>query len=65
MKEFPYEDIVNLKHFHDPTRPFMPDAERAAQFMPFKSLNEYEDYVKREANDVEKSDDINYAILYE
>lgn len=54
---FPYEDIVNLPHYHDPTRGFMKNSERAAQFMPFKSLNEYEDYVAKKSDDVNNSGD--------
>ena len=40
-----YDDIINLPHYHDPSRPFMPASERAAQFMPFKSLNGYHEEI--------------------
>lgn len=40
-----YDDIINLEHFHDPKRPFMSRHDRAAQFMPFKSLKAYEEAI--------------------
>lgn len=33
-----YDDIIDLPAFHDPARPRMSNAARAAQFAPFKSL---------------------------
>ena len=50
-----YNDIINLPHYHDPSRPFMPASERAAQFMPFKSLNGYHEEIsvaEKEISDV-------------
>lgn len=40
-----YKDIIDLPHFHAPGRPLMPNSERAAQFMPFKSLKGYDELV--------------------
>lgn len=40
-----YDDIIDLPHFHDPTRGYMSNQDRSAQFMPFKSLKGYEDMV--------------------
>ena len=40
-----YDDIINVKHFHLEGKPFMSNRDRAAQFMPFKSLNGYEDEI--------------------
>lgn len=40
-----YDDIINLEHFHNPKRPFMSRHDRAAQFMPFKSLKAYEEAI--------------------
>lgn len=40
-----YDDIINLEHFHAPGRPYMPNSERAAQFMPFKSLKGYDEMI--------------------
>ena len=36
-----YDDIINLPHFHDPKKPYMSAKDRAGQFAPFKSLNDY------------------------
>lgn len=38
MSNTNYEDIIDLPHYHDPSRPFMAKSDRAAQFAPFKSL---------------------------
>lgn len=47
-----YTDIIDLPHFHAPGRPFMPNSERAAQFMPFKSLKGYDDLVDESAEEI-------------
>ena len=41
-----YTDIIDLLHFHAPGRPYMSNSERAAQFMPFKSLKGYDELVE-------------------
>lgn len=47
--EFPYEDIVNLKHHQSKTRPHMSNYQRAAQFAPFAALTGYGDAVNETA----------------
>ena len=43
-----YEQILNLEHFHQTGRPFMSNRDRAAQFMPFKSLAGFEEKIEEE-----------------
>ena len=43
----PYQDILYLPHFKDPTHPPLSHSKRAAQFMPFKSLNTYETQIEQ------------------
>ncbi|MDO4527042.1 MAG: hypothetical protein Q4B87_03060 [Candidatus Saccharibacteria bacterium] len=64
-KNFPYEDIIELPHFKNPERREMPPAQRAAQFMPFKSLNEYDQYVFNKTDELKTAMDENYEILYD
>ncbi len=59
----PYEDIIGLPHFHDSKRPFMSNRDRAAQFMPFKSLNEYDVYIDNTTSEILNED--NYIIIEE
>lgn len=40
-----YDDIINLPAYHAPSRPYMPLYDRAAQFMPFKSLGDAQDEI--------------------
>lgn len=47
-----YADIINLPHFHAPDRPYMPMSARAAQFMPFKSLNAYHETIDKTEADM-------------
>lgn len=47
-----YDDIIDLPAFHAEGRPYMKNSERAAQFMPFKSLNSYEDMVGAKESEV-------------
>lgn len=47
-----YDDIINLPHFHAEGKPLMSNHDRAAQFMPFKSLKGYDDLVDDKAEDV-------------
>ena len=61
--DFPYTDIIDLPHFHAEGRPYMPNSERAAQFMPFKSLSEYSNYVDNKTDEVNGADDANYTIV--
>ena len=43
----PYREITDLPHFHAPNRPYLSHIKRAAQFMPFKSLDVYEDQIEQ------------------
>ena len=47
-----YDEIIKMEHFHAPGRPFMSNADRAAQFMPFKSLNGFEDSISDSTEDI-------------
>ena len=38
-------NLYEIPHFHDPKRPYMSKHDRAAQFMPFKSLRGFDDMV--------------------
>ena len=40
-----YDDIIKLPHYHDSKRGYMSNRDRAAQFMPFKSLKGYSEMV--------------------
>lgn len=40
-----YDDIIDLPHFHDPSRSNMSMSARAAQFAPYKSLVGYEEII--------------------
>lgn len=46
-KNFEFQDILHLPHFHAPNKPFLSQEKRAAQFMPFKSLDVYEDTIEK------------------
>ena len=48
----PYQDILYLPHFKDPTHPPLSHSKRAAQFMPFKSLNAYEAQIEQKFDDL-------------
>ena len=48
----PYRDILYLPHFKDPTHPPLSHSKRAAQFMPFKSLDAYETQIAQKFNDL-------------
>ena len=47
-----FENIIDLPHFHEKGRPFMSSVDRAAQFMPFKSLNGYHEIIDEGAEEV-------------
>ena len=48
----PYQDILYLPHFKDPTHPPLSHSKRAAQFIPFKSLNDYETQIEQKFDDL-------------
>lgn len=48
----PYQDILYLPHFKDSTHPPLSHSKRAAQFMPFKSLNAYETQIEQKFDDL-------------
>lgn len=53
-----YEEIIDLPHFHAPEHGFMPNLERAAQFMPFKSLKGYEEMIGGKAEETANKTDM-------
>ena len=46
MREFDYEDIINLPHHTSTKHPRMTQLARAAQFSPFAALTGYDDAIK-------------------
>ncbi len=59
MKNNCYDDIIDLPHYHDPSRPYMSHSDRAAEFAPFKSLT-----VDHLYDASESSMDPDYEILW-
>lgn len=58
-----YGDIIRLPHYKDPSRKPMSMHDRAAQFMPFKSLKGYDEMVQAKAS---KSEQVIWEdIIYE
>ncbi|MBR5046372.1 hypothetical protein IKX73_01940 [Candidatus Saccharibacteria bacterium] len=47
-----YDDIINLPHFHDPTKPYMSLRDRAAQFASYKSLVGYEKMIEEKTEEL-------------
>lgn len=47
VSNFEFQDILHLPHFHAPDKPYLSPEKRAAQFMPFKSLDTYEDVIEK------------------
>lgn len=47
-----YDDIINLPHFHDPSRSHMSMHNRAAQFAPYKSLVGYDEMIDTKATEL-------------
>lgn len=64
MRDFPYEDIINLPHHVSRTHPQMSVYNRAAQFAPFAALTGHDEAIEETAvlqrfdalNDVELTD---------
>ena len=48
----PYQDILYLPYFKDPTHSPLSHSKRAVQFMPFKSLNAYEAQIEQKFDDL-------------
>lgn len=44
-----YEDIINLEHHKSQNYPWMPEADRAAQFAPFAALVGFEQIIEETA----------------
>lgn len=57
MKDEELEKLLERKAFHAPGQPYMSMSARAAQFMPFKSLNSYHDQVLQKEEDLLTEDD--------
>ena len=47
VPNFEFQDILHLPHFHAPDKPYLSPEKRTAQFMPFKSLDTYEDVIEK------------------
>ena len=47
-----YNDIIDLPHFHDPSRSHMSMSARAAQFAPYKSLVGYDEMIDTKATEL-------------
>lgn len=47
-----YDDIIDLPHFHDPSRPYISMHDRAAQFAPYKSLTGYDEMIALKAGEL-------------
>ncbi|MBQ1373231.1 hypothetical protein IIY66_00290 [Candidatus Saccharibacteria bacterium] len=47
-----YDDIIDLPHFHDSSRPCMTMHDRAAQFAPYKSLVGYDEMIDTKATEL-------------
>ena len=48
-----FQDILHLPHFHAPNKPYLSSEKRTAQFMPFKSLDTYEDTIEKKLQTLE------------
>ncbi len=51
-----YDDIINLPHYHDPEKPYMPMNERAGQFAPYKSLHGYHEEIGESEREIMRGD---------
>ena len=47
-----YDDIIDLPHFHNSSRPYMSMHDRAAQFAPYKSLTGYDAMISAQAEEL-------------
>ncbi len=52
-----YDDIINLPHYHNPDKPFMPVRDRAGQFAPYKSLVGYEKMIDEKSDELHAIDE--------
>jgi len=57
MKDEELQKLLKRAPFHAPGRPYMSRHDRAAQFMPFKSLNEYHDQVSQKEKELLEEDE--------
>ena len=57
-----YDDIIGYLHFHEKGRPYMNMNDRAAQFKPFKSRNEYVNYVGKKSDEIIQTKDPHYIV---
>lgn len=53
----PYDDIINLPHHKSETYPWMPEADRAAQFAPFAALVGFDEMIRQVTKEHEDSVD--------
>ena len=47
-----YDDIIDLPHYHEPSKPYMSMQDRAGQFAPYKSLVGYEQMIEEKAGEL-------------
>ena len=59
MSNEKYKDIIGFPHHISPTRPRMPQSDRAAQFAPFAALTGYDSMVEETARLTDAEDGYN------
>lgn len=57
------DELYKMPAYHEPGKPYMSMRDRAAQFMPFKSLTDYHGLVQKEEDEI--LDDEWETIIYE